>query len=84
MSIKHLALAADITGLPSTCKLVLYALAMSADIWGAFNVTNTKLQELTGLSERAIRTAMRKLEALGHLDRAATFHTGYAASLVLA
>lgn len=65
MSAKHLAAAADIQGLPPTCKLVMYALAMAADWHGYARVTNAQLQRLTGLSERAVRQNCRHLQSLG-------------------
>lgn len=69
MSYKHLAVAADITGIPPTCKLLLYALSVRANGDGHCPATNAQLQELTGLSERAIRSNLRKLEKLEIIAR---------------
>lgn len=61
MSTKHLALAADITGLTPTCKLLLFGLGHCAMPNGLALVTTMGLAHITGLSDRAIRTNMNKL-----------------------
>jgi hypothetical protein len=65
MSVKHLALVADITGPSPTCKLVLYALAVASDEKGRSVAPYHRLEQLTGLSERAIRSSLRTLEQRG-------------------
>lgn len=65
MSVRHLALVVDLTGLSPSCKLLLYALAIAATPDGHALVTNTELQRSTGLSERAIRDNMAKLRKTG-------------------
>lgn len=74
MSVRHLALVADVTGLPPTCKLVLYALAISANLDGEVIITNPQLRQRTGLSERTVRNVMHRLRELGWLDAHAPFH----------
>jgi DNA-binding transcriptional regulator PaaX len=67
MSVKHLALVADITTVSPTCKLVLYGLSIHADSDGNAALSYSEMRKATGLSDRAIRTTIRKLESYGLL-----------------
>lgn len=75
MSVRHLTAVADVTGLPPTCKLLLYAMAVSADPRG-YAVTATKTMiRLTGLSERSIRDNLAVLKKLGLVEKkSGSFH----------
>jgi DNA-binding IscR family transcriptional regulator len=77
MSTKHLALAADITGLPPTCKLLLFGLGHCATPDGNALVTTSELTRITGLSDRAIRANMNKLRKLGYVRTAEGTHNNH-------
>jgi hypothetical protein len=65
MSVRHLALVADLVGISPSCKLLLYGLAIGATPDGHSLLTGSELRTLTGLSERAIRDNMAKLRKVG-------------------
>lgn len=75
MSVRHLAAVADVTGLPSTCKLLLYGMAVSSDPRG-YAVTSTKTMiRLTGLSERTIRDTLAHLRKIKLIEKkSGAFH----------
>jgi hypothetical protein len=65
--------------LPTTAKIVLLALAKHSGSNGRAFPSNARLRQLTGLSERAVRDAIRTLAQTGHITchHAAGRHTTY-------
>jgi len=57
------------TDLPTTPRFVLLTLAKHADANGAAFPAVSRLCELTGLKERAVREALRLIEVSGHITR---------------
>ena len=75
MSVRHIATVADVTGLPPTCKLLLYAMAVSSDARGYAITGTSTLIRLTGLSERSIRDNLAQLRNLGLIEKkSGSFH----------
>jgi DNA-binding Lrp family transcriptional regulator len=80
MSVRHLAALADLANVPPTCKLVLFALALNSDPRGWSTASNAGLRRTTGLSERSVRETLKKLRALGYIEK----QTGQLVKLKLA
>jgi DNA-binding Lrp family transcriptional regulator len=69
MSVRHLALVADLLDVPPTSKLMLFAMAANADSRGWTTIGNGPLRKATGLSERTVRDTLKKLREDGYIER---------------
>jgi DNA-binding transcriptional regulator PaaX len=73
MSVRHLAAVAELSDISSTCKLLLYGLAINADPTGWSTCSMRSLMRSTCLSERSIRDNLKHLRDAGFIEKQSGF-----------